>query len=62
MLERALKRFVSDEAGATAIEYSLLAGLIAVVAIAGVFATGGGVSSLFDYIKDNAIPALTPKG
>jgi pilus assembly protein Flp/PilA len=38
---------VQDEKGATAIEYGLLAGLIAVVIIAAVTALGGGVNKVF---------------
>ena len=34
MMNRHLKRFLDDEAGATAIEYGLIAALIAVVLIA----------------------------
>ncbi len=46
-----VKRFVKDESGATAIEYGLIAGLIAVVIIGGVSAAGTSISGLFTRIS-----------
>ena len=43
-------RFVKDESGATAIEYGLIAALVAVAAIAGMTALGTGLSSQFAAI------------
>ncbi len=43
-------RFVKDESGATAIEYGLIAALIAVAAITAMTSLGGKISSLFDFI------------
>jgi pilus assembly protein Flp/PilA len=43
-------RFVKDESGATAIEYGLIAALVAVAAIAGMTAVGGKLQSLFSGI------------
>ena len=43
--------FFQDESGATAIEYGLIAALIAVVIIAAVTALGTKVSSTFDTIE-----------
>lgn len=48
-----LKRFVRDDAGATAIEYGLIAGLIAVVIIAAVTAVGTAISAKFNAIAAN---------
>jgi len=45
-----------DEEGVTAIEYGLIAALIAVVIIAAVEAVGGGVSSTFNSVADK-LPA-----
>lgn len=42
--------FIADESGATAIEYGLLAALIAVVIIAGASALGTSINNLFDAI------------
>ena len=53
-------RFANDESGATAIEYGLIAALIAVGIIAAATALGGSLSGLFNNIGDrldNAIPA-----
>jgi pilus assembly protein Flp/PilA len=44
-------RFVRDESGATAIEYGLIAALIAVVIITALTAVGTALSSKFDTIQ-----------
>jgi pilus assembly protein Flp/PilA len=41
------RNFIKDESGATAIEYGLIAALIAVVIIGGVTAVGTGLSTTF---------------
>lgn len=51
-----LTNFVSDENGATAIEYGLIAALIAVVIIAAVTLVGNKLDSTFDSIG-NSLPA-----
>jgi pilus assembly protein Flp/PilA len=43
-------RFVRDESGATAIEYGLIAALIAVVVIGAVTAVGTGLSTTFTTV------------
>jgi pilus assembly protein Flp/PilA len=45
-----LFRFVRDESGATAIEYGLIAALIAVVVIGAVTAVGTGLSGTFNTV------------
>ncbi|SDP47571.1 Flp family type IVb pilin [Afipia sp. GAS231] len=50
-----LRKFLRDENGATAIEYSLIAALIALAIIAAVGQTGQGLVALFQSL----IPALT---
>jgi len=42
-----ISRFIRDESGATAIEYGLIAALIAVVIITGVTAVGTSLSTTF---------------
>jgi len=59
MLERMLKRFAADEAGATAIEYSLIAALVAMIAITAMIALGGSTSGLFNYVTEKTGAALT---
>jgi pilus assembly protein Flp/PilA len=44
--------FVSDEAGATAIEYGMIAALIAVGAIAAMTTFGGSLSGMFNTVSD----------
>jgi len=44
-------RFVRDESGATAIEYGLIAALIAVVVIGAVTAVGTGLSTTFSTVS-----------
>jgi len=44
-------RFVRDESGATAIEYGLIAALIAVVVIGAVTAVGTGLSTTFTTVS-----------
>ncbi len=44
------KRFVADAKGATAIEYALIASLIAVAIVSAVSAVGTSVSSVFVQI------------
>ena len=46
-----ISRFVRDESGATAIEYGLIAALIAVVIITGVTAVGTKLSTTFTNIS-----------
>ena len=53
-----LGKFLRDEYGATAIEYSLIAGFIALAIIAAVGMTGQKLVTLFESL----IPALTRLG
>ena len=46
-------RFVKDESGATAIEYGLIAALIAVVIIGAVTAVGTNLKGTFNNIASN---------
>jgi pilus assembly protein Flp/PilA len=48
-----VSRFISDEAGATAIEYGLLAALIAVVIIGAVKLVGTNLSNTFNNVANN---------
>jgi len=54
-----LKRFAADEAGATAIEYSLIAALIAMVVLTAMTLMAGSASNIFNYIADNTLEALS---
>ena len=48
-----MKRFLNDDTGATAIEYGLIAALIAVVIITGVTAVGTQLSTTFKNLSGN---------
>ena len=47
-----LSAFIKNEEGATAIEYALIAALIAVVIISAVSALGGQISDTFNYVTE----------
>ncbi len=49
----ALIRFLRDDAGTTAIEYSLIAAGISIIIVASVNAIGGSVSNLFTNVSNN---------
>lgn len=48
-----LKRFFKDESGATAIEYALIAALLAVGIIAALTALRGQLRTTFDAVRTN---------
>ncbi len=50
---RFISRFWRDQSGATAIEYGLIAGLIAVVIIAAVTTVGTRISAKFNAVAAN---------
>ena len=54
-MSKFIKQFVADESGATAIEYGLIAALIAVVIISAVTALGGQLETTFTEVKDGMI-------
>ena len=57
-MARAVMGFLQDEDGATAIEYGLLAALVAVAAIAGFTALGNGLFNLFGSTEQGVVPIL----
>ena len=48
-----MKKFLKDEEGATAIEYGLIAALIAVAIISAVTLVGSKLQSTFALVSDN---------
>ncbi len=52
-MQKLLGRFAADESGATAIEYGLIAGLIAVVIIASITTLGTRLSAKFAAVSAN---------
>ncbi|MEQ5786886.1 Flp family type IVb pilin [Erythrobacter sp. NFXS35] len=53
------KNLIRDEQGATAIEYGLIAALIAVAAITGMTALGGTLESTFQNVSTKMQPGVT---
>ena len=49
-MKKFISKFMSDESGATAIEYGLIAALIAVVIIAAVTVLGGEIKTSFEKV------------
>ncbi|MDR8729097.1 Flp family type IVb pilin [Burkholderia pseudomultivorans] len=45
-----IKRFLKEEDGVTAIEYGLIAGLVAIALIAGLNNLSGGLNGLFNQV------------
>lgn len=54
-MSKFVTRFVRDESGATAIEYGLIAALIAVVLISGLQVLGGKIGTTFNKVG-NSMP------
>ena len=55
---RKLRRLRSDKRGATAIEYGLIAALIAVAAIGGMSSLGGGSNGLWGKLDNRIVDAM----
>jgi len=51
-MKEAIQKFWKDEEGATAIEYGLIAGLIAVALVTVLGSLGGGLEATFQKIVD----------
>ncbi len=49
---RRLARFLKDEPGATAIEYALIAALVAVAAVAALDAMGDSLIDIFNLVRN----------
>ena len=58
-MSKFVTRFLKDESGATAIEYGLIAALIAVVIIGAVSAVGTSLSTKFNTISTDVTNAGT---
>ena len=57
-IRKTLRRLIAGDGGATAIEYGLIAGLIAVAAIAGMTALGGGSGQMWGKIQTNVTASM----
>lgn len=56
-MQNLVSRFVKDESGAAAIEYALIAGLIALVIVVGATALGSAISAKFTSIGNSVTTA-----
>ena len=56
---RMIKAFAKDEEGATAIEYGLIAALVAVAAISALDALGSSLIGTFDFVSTSINDVLT---
>ena len=56
----AIKTFISDESGATAIEYGLIAALVSVASIAGLSEMGDSLATVFVRVTTVLNGAVTP--
>jgi pilus assembly protein Flp/PilA len=54
-----VKGFAADESGATAIEYGLIAALIAVAIIAALNLLSGNLQNTFNYVGNQLVNATT---
>lgn len=55
---RQLRCFTADESGATAIEYGLIAALIAVGILMAMTTLGGSVTTMFEYVSSRSAEQL----
>lgn len=55
----AVNSFIDDDSGASAIEYGLIAALVAAVLVAGLAAVNGGLQAAFTYIATEIQEAIT---
>ncbi len=56
-----LARFLTDDSGATAIEYGLIAALVSVAAIGALTALGGSLNTMFQTVS-SAVATATSGG
>jgi pilus assembly protein Flp/PilA len=55
-----ISRFCHDEAGATAIEYGLIAALVSVAGIGALTAMGNSLQAIFGSVSNSMSNAITP--
>jgi len=58
----AIKTFIADEDGVTAIEYALIAALVGIAMAVAATALGGKISSAFNAVKDAIVVPATGGG
>jgi pilus assembly protein Flp/PilA len=53
-----LRRFVRDEAGATAMEYAMIASMLSVAVVGSAFLVGGGLQNVWNYVQTGVMAAF----
>ncbi|MEQ9635314.1 MAG: Flp family type IVb pilin [Devosia marina] len=53
-----LHNLVADEAGATAIEYAMIASLLSVAVVGSALMLGGGLEDLWGFVRDEVMAGL----
>lgn len=61
-MQNLVNRFIKDESGATAIEYGLIAALIAVALIGGATALGDSINDKFNSVSGELDAAVDDNG
>lgn len=56
-MTRLLRRFVGDDAGATAIEYAMIASVVSIVITFGLANLGTATADMYAFLVDNLVPA-----
>lgn len=59
IVQNRIKHFFHSESAVTAIEYALLAGLIAVIIVASITLVGSQVQALFNYVSSKVDQAIS---
>jgi len=54
------KKLLSDESGATAVEYGLIAALVSVAAVTALTAVGTDLTNMFNSVSTDVQNAVTP--
>ena len=59
-VQRLLRTFLRDDAGATAIEYALIASLLSITIVGSAFLLGGGLQDMWNIVATEVTAAVTP--
>lgn len=57
-----MRRFLTNNSGATAIEYGLIAGMISLVIVVSLAVMGGSLQALYDSVAARLVAALSQVG
>lgn len=57
-----IRQFLTDQSGATAIEYGLIAGLVCVAAMGAMFALGDAMIYMYDLVQNTLVAVAAKAG